>query len=179
MTARGPRYLRATPLRRGVDWLSGTPSGLVALALVVGAGAGVGAIAFRYLILAFTRIFTGYDDYAAQGGRVARGGHVAPGPWFVVVVPVVGGLLYGPLIYRFAREARGHGVPEMMYAVAERGGRIRPQVAVVKSLASALCIGSGGSEVARRSEGPRRPGGPGFDEAGTVRAVGSARDRCR
>ncbi len=55
------------------------------------------------------------------------------------------GLLYGPLIQLFAREARGHGVPEVMLAVAERGGRIRPQVAVVKSLASALCIGGGGS----------------------------------
>ena len=64
--------------------------------------------------------------------------------WFVVVAPVVGGLLYGPLIERFAREARGHGVPEVVLAVAERGGRIGPQVAVIKALA-ALCIGSGGS----------------------------------
>ena len=61
------------------------------------------------------------------------------------MIPVVGGLIYGPLIYRFAREARGHGVPEVMIAVAESGGRIRPQVAAVKSLASALCIGTGGS----------------------------------
>ena len=55
------------------------------------------------------------------------------------------GLLYGPLIQRFAREARGHGVPEVMLAVAENGGRIRPPVTVVKALASALCIGGGGS----------------------------------
>ena len=67
------------------------------------------------------------------------------GIWFVVLAPVVGGLIYGPLIQRFAPEARGHGVPEVMLAVAERGGRIRPQVAVVKSLASAICIGAGGS----------------------------------
>ena len=46
---------------------------------------------------------------------------------------------------RFAPEARGHGVPEVMLAVAEHGGRIRPQVPTVKALASALCIGSGGS----------------------------------
>jgi CIC family chloride channel protein len=58
---------------------------------------------------------------------------------------VIGGALYGPLIYRFAREARGHGVPEVMIAVAENGGRIRPQVSVVKALASALCIAVGGS----------------------------------
>ena len=62
-----------------------------------------------------------------------------------MLVPVIGGLAYGPLIFRFAREARGHGVPEVMIAVAERGGRIRPQVSVVKALASALCIGTGGS----------------------------------
>ena len=61
------------------------------------------------------------------------------------MIPVIGGLIYGPLIYRYAREARGHGVPEVMIAVAENGGRIRPQVAAVKSVASAICIGAGGS----------------------------------
>jgi chloride channel protein, CIC family len=49
------------------------------------------------------------------------------------------------LIQQFAREVRGHGVPEVMLAVAENGGRIRPQVTVVKSLASAITIGTGGS----------------------------------
>ena len=61
------------------------------------------------------------------------------------LVPVVGGLIYGPLVSHFAPEARGHGVPEVMYAVHRLGGRMRPQVPVVKSLASAICIGSGGS----------------------------------
>ncbi|MEV0271468.1 chloride channel protein [Hamadaea sp. NPDC050747] len=69
----------------------------------------------------------------------------ALGRWFLLLTPVAAGLLYGPLIHRFAREARGHGVPEVMYAVAETGGRIRPQVAAVKALASAICIGGGGS----------------------------------
>jgi CIC family chloride channel protein len=58
---------------------------------------------------------------------------------------VIGGLLCGPLIYRYARQGRGHGVPEVMIAVAGNGGRIRPQVSVVKALASALCVGTGGS----------------------------------
>ncbi len=117
------------------DRLRGSPTGLVALSLVVGAGAGAGAVAFRYLIIGFTKAFTGHHDYSAVDRR----------EWFILVVPVIGGLVYGPLIHRFAREARGLGVPEVMLAVAERGGRFRPQVAVVKSLASALCIGSGGS----------------------------------
>jgi chloride channel protein, CIC family len=129
---------------RAYDWLRATPSGLVVLALVVGGGAGAGAVAFRYLILAFTYAFSGHRDYSASG-RAAYGYFHGIGFWFVVFAPVVGGLLYGPLIYFFAREARGHGVPEVMLAVADRGGRIRPQVAVIKSVASALCIGSGGS----------------------------------
>ena len=89
-------------------------------------------------------MLSGHPDYSAAGH--------APhpwvpwlGPWFVVLAPAVAGLLYGPLIYRYAREARGSGVSQVMRAVAENGGRIRPAVAVVKSLASAICIGGGGS----------------------------------
>lgn len=118
--------------------------GLLTLALLVGVGAGLGAVVFRYMIEGLTRVFTGFDDYAGQG-RVANPNLPWLGPWFVVLAPVVAGLLYGPLVYRFAREARGHGVPEVMVAVARNGGRIRPRVAVVKALASALCIGGGGS----------------------------------
>lgn len=122
----------------------GGPGGLLALALGVGAGAGLGAVAFRYLIEGFTYVFTGHSSYGVDG-RVANPLVPGLGVWFVAFVPVVGGLLYGPLVERYASEARGHGVPEVMLAVARRGGRIRPVVAVVKSLSSALCIGSGGS----------------------------------
>lgn len=113
-------------------------------ALAIGAGAGLGAVVFRWLIQTFTELFSGHADYSAAGH--AANPHVPGlGWWFVLLVPVIGGLLYGPLVDRFAREARGHGVPEVMLAVAKRGGRIGPQVALVKSLASALCIGTGGS----------------------------------
>ncbi len=117
---------------------------MTALALFVGAGAGAGAVAFRYMILGFTYVFTGHRDYSAAG-HVPNPLIPGAGIWFVALVPVLGGLLYGPLVSRFAPEARGHGVPEVMYAVNRLGGRMRPQVPVVKSLASALCIGSGGS----------------------------------
>jgi CIC family chloride channel protein len=130
--------------RRGYDWLRGSVPGLVPLALLVGAGAGGGAVGFRYLILGFTEAFTGRVDYS-DAGRVASPHFPGLGMFFVILVPVLGGLMYGPIVDRFAKEARGHGVPEVMLAIAEQGGRIGPQVAVVKSLASALCIGSGGS----------------------------------
>lgn len=120
---------------------------LVPLSLVVGALTGLGAVGFRWLISHATLLFSGTDDVAAA----AVGDHpVHPalgwlGPWFIVLAPAVGGLVYGPVVYRWAREARGHGVPEVMLAVAHHGGRIRPRVAAVKAFASAVCIGSGGS----------------------------------
>jgi CIC family chloride channel protein len=67
------------------------------------------------------------------------------GKAYIAFVPAIGGLLVGLLVYYFAREAKGHGVPEVMEAVALKGGRIRPIVAIVKSLASSITIGSGGS----------------------------------
>ena len=127
-----------------LGWLRGSRSGLFVMALLAGVGSGLGATVFRYLVFGFTWLATGHIAFGQQG-RVASA-HL---PWlglgFFVVIPVIGGLVYGPLIYRYAREARGHGVPEVMIAVAENGGRIRPQVSGVKAVASALCIGAGGS----------------------------------
>jgi CIC family chloride channel protein len=105
------------------------------LALLVGLAAGGGAIIFRHLISAFDWLF--FDRLADGLGLL--------GDQRVILLPVVGGLLVGPIVYFLAREAKGHGVPEVMLAVEAQGGRIRPRVAVVKSIASALCIGSGGS----------------------------------
>ena len=144
MTADAASGLRVPWIARASAWLRGGRGGLFALALLVGVGSGLGAVVFRYLIYFFTWLATGHVAFGQQG-------HVGSShlPWlglgFFVVIPVVGGLVYGPLIYRYAREARGHGVPEVMIAVAENGGRIRPQVSAVKAIASALCIGSGGS----------------------------------
>ena len=129
---------------RAGGWLRGPRGGLLAAALVVGAGSGLGAIAFRDLIYFFTWLATGHAQFGQQG-RVGSAHFPGLGLGFLIVIPVIGGLVYGPLIYRYAREARGHGVPEVMIAVAENGGRIRPQVAAVKSVASAICIGAGGS----------------------------------
>ena len=130
--------------RRLSDWLAASKLGLIAMALLVGAAAGLGAAVFRELIYLVTWLFTGHQTFGQQGH--AASGHLPfLGVWFVLVVPVIAGLIYGPLIQRFAREARGHGVPEVMLAVAENGGRIRPPVTIVKALASALCIGGGGS----------------------------------
>ena len=107
----------------------------IAIALLVGISTGVGAVLFRYLIQ-----FVGKVGYQWVPNAFPNLGKLT-----VVIVPAVGGLMVGLLIYFFAHEAKGHGVPEVMEAVALRGGRIRPVVAIVKSLASAISIGSGGS----------------------------------
>ncbi len=108
----------------------------IVLALVIGLGTGFGAVGFRYLIDIFKELFF------TQGGNILS---PSMGQFYLVLIPVLGGLIVGPLTYFFAREAKGHGVPEVMAAVAVRGGKIRPRVVVVKALASAICIGSGGS----------------------------------
>lgn len=115
------------------------------LAVIVGAIAGFGAIAFRWLIARATVVFTGTPDYAGTTGHPPHPWFPWLGAFFIVLAPVVGGFLYGPLVHFFAREARGHGVPEVMYAISKRGGRIPAKVALIKALASALTIGSGGS----------------------------------
>lgn len=104
--------------------------------LVVGVGAGLGAVVFRELISGFTFLFFNVLRPALS---------TLLGPYAIIFIPAIGGLIFGPLIYFFAREAKGHGVPEVMLAVAQKGGRIRPIVAAIKSVASAICIGSGGS----------------------------------
>jgi chloride channel protein, CIC family len=146
MTA-GPALTGAPAQRwtaRLAGWLRASRFGLFVIAVLTGVGAGLGAVVFRYLIYFFTWLFTGHAQFGQAG--YTGSSHL---PWlglaFFVVIPVIGGIIYGPLIYRYAREARGHGVPEVMLAVAENGGRIRPQVSAVKAVASAVCIGAGGS----------------------------------
>lgn len=104
------------------------------LALLVGIATGLGAVLFRGMIIWFQKgFFLGGSPLSNPLGIM------------VFVVPAVGGLIVGIIIYHLAREAGGHGVPEVMEAVAVKGGRIRPRVAAVKSVASSICIGSGGS----------------------------------
>ena len=103
---------------KAAGWLRAGRGGLFVLALVVGAGSGLGAVVFRYLIYFFTWLATGHDEFGQQG-RVASTHLPWLGPVFFAVIPAVGGLVYGPLIYRFAREARGHGVPEVGMKVYE------------------------------------------------------------
>ena len=114
---------------------------LCLLALAVGIVTGVGAVSLRALIaLIHNASYLGvvsfhYDANLLEG----------PSPFgdFVFFSPIVGGLIVVFVVQRFAPEAKGHGVPEVMDSIFYKEGNIRWQVAVVKSLASALSIGTG------------------------------------
>jgi CIC family chloride channel protein len=111
---------------------------MVVLAVVVGLLGGFGAILFRWLVDLFQglTIGPGEDTVALLQGIAG---------WKVFLLPVVGGLIVGPLVYFGAREAKGHGVPEVLGALVFRKGVIRPVVVVVKMVASAITIAFGGS----------------------------------
>lgn len=111
---------------------------LIGMSVVVGLGTAFGALFFIKLIEYFREIFFGYSEqYLTTLFGKAN--------YWIPLIPMAGGLIVGPIVYKFAVEARGHGVPEVMDAVARKGGVIRPRVALAKSVASAICIGSGGS----------------------------------
>jgi len=111
---------------------------MVAIAIVCGLGGGFGAVALREMIALVQAVFFGRGaDYLAVVRAV---------PWeWRLFAPALGGVVVGPLVYFVAREAKGHGVPEVMESIVVRGGVIRPRVVIVKALASAVTIGSGGS----------------------------------
>ena len=108
------------------------------LGIIVGLAGGFGAIGFRYLI-----DFCQSISYGSAGELLNV---VSTIPWyFRIGIPALGGLVVGPIVYFLAREAKGHGVPEVMEAVAMKYGIIRKRIVFIKSLVSAICIGTGES----------------------------------
>ncbi len=115
---------------------------LIVMSIAIGGATGLGA-----------RLFFSLIEYAHQVcyGQTGSTGLFNGRAGMLVVLPAVGALAVGFITHYFAREAKGHGVPEVMDAIYRRGGVIRPRVAVAKAIASALTIGSGGSA---GTEGP-------------------------
>ncbi|MBN2694950.1 chloride channel protein [bacterium] len=107
------------------------------IAIGVGLLTGFGAVGVHHLVDFFSHLFYGEGDPLVNFMK---------SPWWLLLLtPALAGLIVGPMIHIFAKEAKGHGVPEIMSAVLLRGGRIKLKVAIVKALASAISIGAGGS----------------------------------
>ena len=108
------------------------------LAICIGILAGYGAVLFKYVLKFMQWVFYQHtEDYLFFAGEIPL--------WMKIVMPMAGGLVVGLVVSFFASEAKGHGVPEVIQAIALRGGRIRKRVAAAKIFASAVTIGSGGS----------------------------------
>jgi CIC family chloride channel protein len=134
------------------------------LGSVVGLISGLGAILFQSLLV-FLKEFCinhlmGLNPMIPGGEQDVL--HFATGifnPWLIVLLPALGGLTAGLLIYKFAPEAEGHGTDEAIKAFHRKRGLIRPSVPIIKLLASVITIGTGGSG---GREGPIAQIGAGF-----------------
>ncbi len=138
---------------------------IYALAIVVGLAGGFGSVLFYKTIMGFRQFFfgtvagwlTGTTDFYSFFLRTSGEGKIliiefaanVPLPLFrlglLLLIPIFGAMFVAAFIQRFAPEAEGHGVPEVMASVARKGGIIPPHVAIVKIIASALSISTGGS----------------------------------
>lgn len=134
------------------------------LGTVVGIVAGIGAIIFFALLQGSSFLLL---DYLAgmrveeTAGEPAIFGHAATElkRWMLVILPALGGALSGFIVYKFAPEAEGHGTDAAISTIHHKDGDIRWQVPIVKTFASAITIGSGGSG---GREGPIAQIGAGF-----------------
>lgn len=122
----------------------------IALAAAVGVVAGLGAVAFHALTQTVTHFaldaLAGYRQGSPHGESELYAPTKTPlRPWLLVVVPMIGGLISGWLVYRFAPEAEGHGTDAAIGAYHRQRGLIRPGVTLVKMLSSAITLGTGGS----------------------------------
>jgi CIC family chloride channel protein len=110
----------------------------ITIAILIGIAGGYGAVGFRLLIRFFGHLFYGVDINALS---LLQATH-----WYQrLVFPAVGGLIIAPIVYRLAREAKGHGVPVIIESVALKDGLMRPRVTFAGIMASSITIGSGGS----------------------------------
>jgi len=161
-------FKEKTLFRSGKDWILRTVSAwprqfrLTLLSIAVGVVAGLGAILFDQLLsfaLDMLHLLTGYLE-PGRGSPATLAAEITErhSYWFLII-PALGGLASGILVYSLAPEAEGHGTDAMIEAFHQKGGQIRKRVPIVKIIASALTIGSGGSA---GKEGPIAQIGSGF-----------------
>ncbi len=140
---------------------------ILALSITVGIVAGLGALLFYTLLHLSTAIFL---NYICNYYPPSAPGEISPielhfnstngiRRWLLILIPTLGGLVSGVIVYSFAPEAEGHGTDAVIEAVHNKGGKIRGRVPIIKTIASAITIGSGGSA---GREGPIAQIGAGF-----------------
>ena len=128
---------------------------------LIGTVSGLGAILFDQMFrLAQRLLLEGIGHFRPPASGMEGGAGWGPlMPWLLPLSLVVGGLISGALVYGLAPEAEGHGTDAVIRSFHHLRGKIRRRVPLVKSLASAITIGSGGSG---GREGPIAQVGAGF-----------------
>lgn len=137
---------------------------LVIYSILVGVIASIGAGLFYYG-LSWAKIF--FFEYLAGYPVVEPPGEqlidihleLTPRPWLLFLIPAIGGLMSGLLVYTFAPEAEGHGTDAMIDSFHNKEGIIRSRVPIIKSIASIITLSTGGSA---GREGPIAQIGAGF-----------------
>jgi chloride channel protein, CIC family len=162
-------------------WTSGK---WIVLSVLVGCVAGIGGILFQYagqFVVQLTLVyFAGYAPGEARGEHSLFSHDLSAGigtefsPWMIVAVMTAGGIVSGWLVYTFAPDARGHGTDAVIDAFHNKRGFIRARIPLVKTLASAITIGTGGSA---GREGPIAQIGAGAGAALATALKLSVRDR--
>ena len=132
--------------------------------IAIGLIAGLGSVVFHYLcqlgVHYFLDMAAGYRPPSPAGEH-----HLLPptsvpfNRWMLLFLPAIGGLLSGWLVYTFAPEAEGHGTDAAINAYHNKGGFIRSRVPIIKTIASAITLTTGGSG---GREGPIAQIGAGF-----------------
>ncbi|HEY4328820.1 MAG TPA: chloride channel protein, partial [Phycisphaerae bacterium] len=137
---------------------------ILLLAILVGIVSGLGAILFYYACQVVTHFtlasIAGYQQ-SSPGGEISLFPESTRTliPWLLLVIPTIGGLLSGVIVYSFAPEAEGHGTDSAIDAYHNKAGNIRPRVPIIKIITSAITLGTGGSG---GREGPIAQIGAGF-----------------
>ena len=121
---------------------------LVGYSVLVGVLGALAALAFDAVVeLAQELLLVGVAGYHPPAVGVLEPEVRIPTGWSRLWIPAVttlGGLLSGWLVYRWAPEAEGHGTDAAIDTYHQRGGEVRPRIPMIKALASAFTIGSGG-----------------------------------
>ncbi len=132
--------------------------------VLIGLIAGLGAILFHYLchlgMHYFLDLMAGYRPGAPAGEHQLLPHTETPfNRWILLILPALGGIASGWIVYTFAPEAEGHGTDAAIDAYHHKGGHIRSRIPFIKTIASAITLTTGGSG---GREGPIAQIGAGF-----------------
>ena len=155
-----PEYL--TLSRRRIRSQSRLLGSAVLVGIVAGLGAVLFAVSCQVVVAGSLDAYAGYRAEGPLGEAVVSWLPKGTGPfrpWMLLLVPTIGGIISGWIVFTFAPEAEGHGTDAVIDAYHHKQGVIRPRVPLVKIVASALTIGTGGSG---GREGPIAQIGAGF-----------------